>query len=302
MKMRKLFILPVVVLALSIQAAALEVPTDTVEQTLNGNQEIVKVYTVSPDTDPQTLIEESFDLKSHHYIFANIVKEDNYVEDTIQHTETVSVETEKKDLSKILEQLSPTLEYDDGVYHGVLTLDHTTIKTEEAGYASGSRRVTEAKTIGPLDRNDMSSIPSTTVKDGKVLTLFNVEWQIIGTDLMGDALVPSSYQAVATYAADQAYSYVTGYISTAEYSGDITRNEVESITYRVTYLGTPISDKASADDSCGIVKALGDHWPYIAGGIALLAVAGIAAVLLRKRAAQKDAEIQPLEDEEEDEL
>ena len=65
--------------------------------------------------------------------------------------------------------------------------------------------MTTTKTIGPLDRNDMSYIPATTVKDGKTLTLANVEWQVIGTDLVGDVLAPSSYQAVATYSASTSY-------------------------------------------------------------------------------------------------
>lgn len=70
--------------------------------------------------------------------------------------------------------------------------------------------MSEVKTIGQLDRNDMSYVPSTTVKNGRTLNLVNVEWQVTGTDLVGEALVPSSYQAVATYSAKATYQAATG--------------------------------------------------------------------------------------------
>ncbi len=46
--------------AMSVNAFALEVPTDTVVQNLNGSQQAIKTYTIPPDQDPSTLIEEPF--------------------------------------------------------------------------------------------------------------------------------------------------------------------------------------------------------------------------------------------------
>ena len=148
------------------------------------------------------------------------------------------METDKNDLTLILQQLKPTVEYDDGVFRGTLALDHTTINTEASGYVPKSYTVSEVKTIGQLDRNDMSYVPSTTVTNGRTLNLANVEWQVTGTDLVSEALVPSSYQAVATYSAKATYQAATGYVTTAEYTGEVTHEGVESITYVLTYLGT----------------------------------------------------------------
>ena len=50
----------------------------------------------------------------------------------------------------------------------------------------------------------------TTVKDGVTLNLSNVDWQVIGTDQVGDALAPSSYQAVATYSGKSYTKAATG--------------------------------------------------------------------------------------------
>ena len=156
---------------------------------------------------------------------------------TADQLEKVILGTIAENLDVILEQLAPTMEYDDGTWAGTLALDHTSIHTQAAGYTTGSSTITATKTIGPLDRNDMSYVPATTTKNGVTLNLSNVEWQVIGTDLTGDMLAPCSYQAVATYSGKSYYKAATGYVTTANYVGEITHEGVESVTYRVTYLG-----------------------------------------------------------------
>ena len=235
--MKKICLCLLLTAALTMSANALEVPTSTVVQNLNGSQQVVKTYTVSPEVDARTLIEEPFQLEGFLYTYADIVKEENLVSERRTHTETVTVETAKKNLDVILKELAPTMEYGDGTWAGTLALDHTSINTQAAGYTTGSSTVTATKTIGPLDRNDMSYVPATTVKNGVTLNLSSVEWQVIGTDLTGDVLAPCSYQAVATYTGKSYYSAATGYVTTANYVGEVTHEGVESVTYRVTYLG-----------------------------------------------------------------
>ena len=235
--MKKICLCLLLTAALTMSASALEVPTSTVVQNLNGSQQVVKTYTVALDVDAQTLIEEPFQLEGFLYTYADIVKQDNRVAERQSHTETVTVETAKKNLDVILEQLAPTMEYDDGTWAGTLALDHTSISTQAAGYTTGSSTVTATKTIGPLDRNDMSYVPATTTKNGVTLNLSNVEWQVIGADVVGDVMAPCSYQAVATYSGKSYYKAATGYVTTANYVGEVTHEGVESVTYQVTYLG-----------------------------------------------------------------
>jgi len=292
--------IPLVALALaftlSTSAFAMEVPTDTVVQNLNGSQQVIKTFTIDPGTDPQTLIEEPFVLEGYRYTFAGIVKADNHVEDVKSHTETVTVETAKDDLDIILEQLAPTIEYDDGLYSGVLSLDHTSLHTEATGYSTRSYTVSETKTIGQLDRNDMSYVPATTVKDGITLNLDGVDWQITGTDLVGEVLSPSSWQAVATYSGKAYYKAADGYITTAEYVGEITRSGVESVTYTLTYLGAEYvpaptdeadglagSDGHDGDMLTSASDVLSNVWPFAVGGAGLAAAAVLGALLLHSR-------------------
>ncbi len=288
--MKKAILCVLLTLSMSVSALALEVPTDTMVQNLNGSQQAIKTFTVPADHDPQSLIEEPFELEGYLYTFADIVKTENPVEETKPHTEIITVETDKKDLAAILEQLKPTIEYDDGIFKGTLALDHTTISTEASGYVPKSYTVSEVKTIGQLDRNDMSYVPATTVKNGRTLNLANVEWQVTGTDLVGETLVPSSYQAVATYSAKASYQAATGYITTAEYTGDVTHEGVESVTYVLTYLGTKVGIAHVLSNVGGFFAA---NWLVLIVGAAMGAavIFGIVyASYMRRRRAAAQAE------------
>lgn len=116
--MKKAILCIALTAALSTSAFALEVPSETVVQNLNGSQQVIKTYTLPPEGDPQELIEEPFVLEGYLYTFADIVKTENRADDTRAETETVTIETAKNDLSLILEQLAPTIDYDDGQYQG----------------------------------------------------------------------------------------------------------------------------------------------------------------------------------------
>ena len=130
--MKRLLVCLLLAAALVTNACALEVPTDTTVQNLNGSQQLIKTYTLPPGADPQTLIEDPFEQEGWRYTFADIVKEENQVSDRKYHTETVTLETDTKDLGTILTQLAATLDYDDGI---TPELEH-----RKSGYVERKRR------------------------------------------------------------------------------------------------------------------------------------------------------------------
>lgn len=184
---------------------------------------------LSPSADADELIEAPFDFEGYHYAWAYTTMEEHPYTLTKTMTETMSVETAKNDLSLILAELAPTLPFDDGEFSGELALDHMTIHTEAAGYETRRSTVSETKVIGSLPSNDMLYIPATTLKNGKTLNLASVDWQVSATALVGEELVPSQYQAVATYTGFSSYQTATGYVTTAEYKGAVTAEGVEDI-------------------------------------------------------------------------
>lgn len=258
-------------------ALAVEIPTATTAQNLNGSQQYIKTYTVAPDVDPQTLIEDSFVYEGYAYDYAAMVKTEHHSDEKKLHTETVTIETPKNDLALILAELAPTIDYSTGGYSGTLALDHTTINTKAAGYANKSYTVSETKEIANLSSNDMSFVPATTIKNGVTLNLAGVDWQVQGTAMVDDTLVPSLYKAVATYSNQASYRSATGYITTANYEGEITRSGVDGVTYTVTYLGTENRPEAPTNAMTVLTS------PWLIGGCGLVITIVLAVLLFLSR-------------------
>ncbi len=262
-------------LSLALPGFASAVPDSLVVENLNGQQRITKTYVLPPGTDPEILKEPSFEYDGYTYTWAFTTKEEHTFLESKAATQTVTVETAKKDLNTILAQLAPTIPYDDGEYTGELALDHTTLSTVAAGYTTQRGSITATKTIGPLDRNDMSYVPATTTKNGRTLTLVNVDWQVIGADVVGDVMAPCSYQAIATYSASTSSQVATGYVTTAEYKGEVVAEGVENITYTVVYVGSEIVP-AEPEPTEPVQQALPSFVLPMAviGGVLLLAALG----------------------------
>jgi hypothetical protein len=268
---------------LILSASAAHVPEGVITENRDGRQLIIKTYTLPPEEDPAGLIQEPFDLDGFHYEHMETVKEDQSFRDSKQHTETVTLETSTKNLSDILAQLPPTKEYAQDGYAGVLTLDHTTLNTVASGYTSQRYTISDTRQYTDLDRNDPAYVPTTVVKNGTTLSLTNITWSTTGTGLYGDTLLPTSYTATATYSAAGNRQVATGYVTTANYTGEITAEGVRSVRYTVTYLGEPIS--ASEPDP--IMESRPSVLPWVILGISLLAIAGggvAAFIFLRPNA------------------
>ena len=284
--LRHLALCPLLVLSLITSAFALEVPDQLVVENLNGQQRMVKTYVLSPEADPESLKEPSFEYDGFTYTWAYTTKEEKIYQDVKTVTETVTVETSSDNLNDILAVLAPSIPYDDGTYIGELNLDHTSLVTEAAGYTTKYGSVTETKVIGNLDRNDMSYVPATTVKNGRTFSLSNVDWQVMGTALVGNELVPSQYQAVATYSASTSWKAATGYVTTAEYHGEVTSEGIENITYTVVYTGAenePVT-LLPEENPNRVLAGFADSPVMIIGVLMLLALlAGLGVLLFLRR-------------------
>ena len=116
---------------------------------------------------------------------------------------------------------------------------------------------------------------------------------------MGDALAPASYQAVATYSGKSYHKVATGYITSADYVGEVTRNDVESVTYKVTYLG------AAADGAGLIVDRTsglpGKVLPYALGVLGAGTIATLGVLLFRSRRALRQLQEEPEDETEQEE-
>lgn len=134
--MKKVAILLALFCMLTVTASAAYIPEDVISENRDGRQLIIKTYMLPPDADPSGLVEEPFEVEGYSYHHLETVKEEQTFEDSKIQTEVVTLETDVDDLAAILEQLDASMEYNKDGYSGVLTLDHTTIQTEAAGYGT----------------------------------------------------------------------------------------------------------------------------------------------------------------------
>ena len=139
--MKKVAILLALFCMLTVTASAAYIPEDVISENRDGRQLIIKTYMLPPDADPSGLVEEPFEVEGYSYHHLETVKEEQTFEDSKIQTEVVTLETDVDDLAAILEQLDASMEYNKDGYSGVLTLDHTTIQTEAAGYTLNTIRL-----------------------------------------------------------------------------------------------------------------------------------------------------------------
>jgi len=119
-------------------------------------------------------------------------------------------------------------------------LNTNNVLTESIGTKTYSYTISDTKTYTGLSRNDTSYIDKSINKNGKELSLVDIEWQPTGTTLVGNTLVPSSYDAVAYYSGTSYGSKSTGYETTLTYVGEVKKIVEENSIIEIIYSGSRV--------------------------------------------------------------
>ena len=219
-------------------------PAEVRQSEENGITRIEKVYYLSSQDDPSAIPTEDFEREGKVYTLLDVLKQAQIESDTKDYTEVLTLDSDTQDMNKILAMLEPELEVqtEDG-YQGVLSLDHTTIAVEAAGYKSSSRTVSATRTYPNLSGADVSLIPKSITDSGRTLTLADVQWQEAATTQTDGYDMALRYTATATYTGTATSKYATGYVVTANYMGEVTRVSTDVITYTAVFSsGEPMPD------------------------------------------------------------
>ena len=198
--------------------------------------ELRKVYDLSPEADPAGIPRSDFELGGFAYTFVDILRQELPEYEERQHTETVTLDSKKKDMESVLALLPQEREVvtEDGL-SGVLSLKLDTVRVEVAGYGSSSKKVTATRTYPNLDGQDTSYIPKTVEDNGRTLTLQTIQWEAVGSE--GN----ERYTATATYSGTAKSSYVSGYTVTADYVGTVSRISLDRVRYVAIFSGVSLN-------------------------------------------------------------
>jgi hypothetical protein len=216
-------------------------PVSVQESHENGRREIIRTYELTASENPRNISRESFVRDGFLFELADIIKRETASNDVREHTETVSIDTATNETAAILNQLDMEMDFqsNDG-YIGVLYLDIGSIKVETAGTRTTSHTVTATREYPHLSRNDTSFIPKTITDNGRTLTLSKIDWRVQNYTTIDYVRVPDSYTAVATYTGTASRTAVTGYITTAEYRGALSKIITGRTVYTAYFIGIPI--------------------------------------------------------------
>ena len=213
-------------------------PVEVQEYTAGDLDEprISKTYELSLTDDPALIPTGDFERSGRTYTLLDIIKEDQTETDTKEHIEIITLETDTSDMAEILQLLEPELEIttEDG-YTGTLTPDYPSIQVEASGYGTSSRTVSATRTYPNLSSADVALIPKTTEEGGRTLTLADVDWQEAATDYQDGYDLAIRYTATATYTGTATSKYATGYTVTADYKGDVTRTDCDTVRYTAIF-------------------------------------------------------------------
>ena len=201
------------VLMPSAHAAELpEVCYPTSVQCSEDKTELKKIYGLTPEADPKGIARSDFERDGYHYTLVELLRQELPQEESREHTETVSLQSAKKDMESVLAILPQEKEFitDDGLI-GTLTLRLDTVQIEPSGYGSTTKEISAKRSYPNLAQQDTQYLPKSIEENGKTLALTDIQWQTDNTANMDGYAVADRYTAIATYTGSTTSSYIKGY-------------------------------------------------------------------------------------------
>ena len=278
--------LAVMMPASSMAAEIPEVCYPTSITTSEDGTQIRKVYDLTPESDPAGISRSDFEQDGFHYTLTDLLKQELPENESRQHTETVVLDSAKKDMESVLALLPQEKEFitEDGLM-GMLTLQLETVQVEVAGYGSNTKAIAATRTYPNLVNQDTQHIPKTIEDGGKTLTLQSIDWQTDNTANVDGYALGERYTAVATYTGTTTNSYVKGYTVTADYTGTVSRIALDRVRYVAIFEGTALEPAEEAE------APMQFNWLYVLIPLgAVTAVGGGVAVALYLRRRNETAE------------
>ncbi|MDY6366011.1 MAG: cell wall anchor protein [Oscillospiraceae bacterium] len=281
--------------------AAVCYPTSVV-QSEDGTQ-LKRIYDLTPEADPAGISRSDFERDGFRYTLVELLRQELPAYEEREHTETVTLQSDKKDMESVLALLPQEREFvtDDGLT-GTLTLKLDTVRVEPSGYGKSTRQLTAARSYPNLAGQDTEFIPKSIEENGHTLTLESIDWQTDNTADVDGYAIADRYTAVATYTGTTTSSYVKGYTVSADYTGTVSHIALDRVRYVAIFEGkrvAPVEIDLPVQEQEN--TALGQFpWQYVLVPVGVIALvgAGIGVALGIKRRSETVTPVETEEDAE----
>lgn len=207
-----------------------------------GIRELLRVYELLPNENPEWISSDSFSRNGYYYQLADITRQVDVNHTQREHTYWHYIQTSNNNLAQVIANLAQTLPYEteDG-YVGTLTLDISTIDMTQDGTRQQSRRVTRQRTFPHLHTPDLSLVPQTITEAGRTYTLDDVQWSTQNATPQDHVAVAQSFTATATYSRNAISNVSTGYTTRVAYHGTLSRIAQGEARFVASFIGTPMA-------------------------------------------------------------
>ncbi len=216
-------------------------PTSTVITNESGDTYMIRTYTVSEADNElfKTGIIQKFSDGGHSYSLDSIKQTGGNIVLNKEETQIKIVETNTDDSIEILKQLPVTINYEEDGYVGELKLNNNSILTNKVSNGTYTKQYTVSEDVNfsNFTPNDLYDVPKTKVKNGVTMKLLNVDWKVQTSEYVAGSQVPIYYSGIAHYAGigTRVIESTAKYSTSAEYKGNITKEETYPITYIIKY-------------------------------------------------------------------
>jgi len=204
-----------------------------------GRNIVIKKYELSRAERPEDIPRDSIVFGGITYAFTSITRERLNQIETRNITEEVEKSSHTNNIDQVLGLLEPQIYFDDGHYTGILNLDISSIRVEEAGRTTTSRTATITREFPSIPRRDVSLLPREISQGGVTYSLTDVNWVVGNSVTVNYTQIGEYFTAIATYSGRVSSTSVTGFTVTANYMGYVSHTNTELTIYTVIFIEEP---------------------------------------------------------------
>ena len=217
-------------------------PSHVEEIDLGEHRRILRTYSLSPYEDPMDIGMTSFERDGFYFTLQDITRNRTQYVSTQDYVKVVEIETSQNTVNAIMEHLHDYIDYETYYgYSGRLFLELGSIDTQISGIRQESFTQTEHRTFPNLSNPDVSLIPQTVTVSGRTLTLQNVSWSSASEHTVDYTRLASTFTANAVYTRQGVRNVTLGYITTAEFRGQLSRVNEGETTYIAMFSGVALN-------------------------------------------------------------
>ncbi|MCL1999747.1 MAG: hypothetical protein FWG65_13390 [Turicibacter sp.] len=207
--------------------------TETIDE--RGRHVLIMHYELTRAENPEHISRETLHWGGYLFELAFITRDNLNNVELKSITEVIERQSPSNDIEYILSLLSPQIDFNDGLFTGVLDLDVNSIRVSEAGRTSNSRVATVTREFPNLPDRDVALIPRTVVEGGVTYSLSDVRWTATHTSEINYTGIGERFTAHATYSGRVTTTTITGFNVTAEYNGLVSFLNTDILGFTATF-------------------------------------------------------------------